>query len=127
MQEKLAKSEGDILMTATMNVKMNYFPGDARDDKIYNIEKRDYGSGPLRLGTVLSPNPDIYALLLAAQFKTELVDRHRWEAKMADDAIAQIVEKYEAANAKDMPEEIRPKQVESENQVETAINEDELV
>lgn len=87
---------------------MDYFPGEAKNDCVYSTVKRDNGSGPLRLGTILAPNPDIYSLLIAANFRTDIVDRHRWDAKMADDAIAQIVDKYAQANAKFMPDEIRP-------------------
>lgn len=34
----------------------------------------------------MKPNPDIYALVFASFFKLEIIDKHRWDSKVKDDA-----------------------------------------
>jgi CobQ-like glutamine amidotransferase family enzyme len=48
----------------------------------------------LRLGTSLPRNPDIYSLLVAAQFKASIIDLHKWEANMAEQAAEEMVTNF---------------------------------
>lgn len=66
---------------------VNYFPSEANERLIYAVFVRDVGSGPIRLGTSLQPNQDIYALLLASNFRLSIIDKHRWEYKLNQDQL----------------------------------------
>lgn len=56
------------------------------NSKCYLKCERCEGSGPFRLYKCIIPNPDIYSLLLASQFRLEIVDKHRIKSRLRQEA-----------------------------------------
>lgn len=83
-----------LIQDATVFQMNLYFPKEAREHTIYAIYERDWGSGPIRLGTTMMPNQDIYALVFAANFRLDVIDKHRWENEKKKEQSDQAFENY---------------------------------
>ena len=87
-----------LQVIAEENVRCDFFPEDKKvcASKCYLKCERKDGSGPFRLGRCIIPNPDIYSLLLASQFRLEIVDEHRIKSKLRQEAEDLRVRNYVA-------------------------------
>jgi hypothetical protein len=56
VDQAVSNAREKILQAAICKIKMDYFPAEAWQDCVYETFKRGIGSGPLRLGTVMTPN-----------------------------------------------------------------------
>jgi hypothetical protein len=74
-------------LEADLRIKKMYFYDQVNEECNYFTFERDNGSGPVRIGTQLKPNQDIYSLMFASHFKMSIVDKNRWKAKLAAEAI----------------------------------------
>lgn len=88
------KQLGRIEHEALCAVIYDFFPGEAEAKCIYAVYERELGAGPIRLGRTLKPTEDIYALLLASNFKLGIVENHRWEAWKRNEKATQEFEAY---------------------------------
>jgi hypothetical protein len=91
--ERLAKIEKNMVLEADEFVQSKYFIVDWTFDN-YVKNHREFGSGPCSLGKTLTPNEDIYALVVASQFRASTIDNHRWEAEVASNAVDEMVSKF---------------------------------
>jgi len=76
----------------------DYFPDEVQNFEVYTEKKREDGSGPLRIGTFLQTNEDIYALLFASHFRTDVIDMNRWINKHKQDLLDLAGEQYYEQN-----------------------------
>lgn len=77
-----------LMIIAEEAVRCKFFPMDKAycDSHCYLQCERCEGSGPFRLNRCIVPNPDIYSLLLASQFRLEIIDKHRVQSKLRQEA-----------------------------------------
>ena len=61
---------------ATYLVKRDLFPNEANQGLNYRNHIREYGNGPCKIDTFLTPQEDVFSLLLASCFKTDLIEKH---------------------------------------------------
>jgi len=67
---------------------------------------RDEGLGPVNIDTQIVPDKDIYTLLFASCFRTEIIDKNRWEAKIKKEAYEDRIMKYKNDKRKTAPYEL---------------------
>jgi len=86
----------------------DYFPDEAWNQEVYVDIERANGSGPLRIGTFLETSANIYALLFASHFRTDIIDMKHWEKKHKQEVLELACEQYYEQNKLvDAPKEIR--------------------
>lgn len=75
-------------------VMEKYFYAEAKQSRNYMEEERAIGCGPFLIGTQMEVSEDIYSLLIVSQFRTDIIDEHRWAVKVSEDATEANLTKY---------------------------------